>query len=342
MLSLMKGLAKDRSFIVAAPSGQAYSPRFAQYAKLHDLPFRRFSLPGLLGLARLVRRENIVLIHSHGKGAGIYARLLGLMTGRPVVHTFHGFHYKHLSAVKRYVYLAVERILAHFTAMTLNVSASEQAACAEAGILRKNRNVIVPNGVVLRAARNPVARDNGQPWILVNVARHESEKGVDGVIRIAAALARMGLDVELWLIGDGEQSAYLKELAAQEGVAERIRFMGFRDDVAALLQRADIFVSASHGEGMPLTLLEAMAAGLPSVASDVVGNRDVVEAGRTGFLFALGNHEQGADAIAQLIANPSLYENCARTAQERARSLYSVDVMCGRIDSIYQKVIANS
>ena len=341
MLSLIKGLAQDRNFVVAAPLDQTYSSRFAQHAALYDLPFRRFSLRSLLALVRLVVRENVVLIHSHGKGAGIYGRLLGWMTRRPVVHTFHGFHYKHLPPLKRYAYLGIERLLARCTAVALNVSTSEEAVCRQAGVLRKTRNVVVPNGVILGPERQSTLRTKGQPWVLINVARHEIEKGVDGVIRITGALSRRGLDVELWLIGDGDQSVVLKELASREGVAKRVRFMGFRDDVPELLQRADIFVSASHGEGMPLTLLEAMAAGLPAVASDVVGNQDIVEPGNTGFLFPLSDAEQGADAVARLMTEPLLYERCRITAQQRARSLYSVDVMCARIDAVYQELITN-
>ncbi len=341
MLSLMKGLAQYRTFVVAAPLGQTYTQRFAEHATLHDLPFRRFSLGSLLALVRLVKRENIVLIHSHGKGAGIYGRLLGWMTRRPVVHTFHGFHYKHLPPLKRYAYLAIERLLARCTAVALNVSASEAAVCRQAGVLRKTKNIVVPNGVILGPERHPRPRAKGQPWILINVARHETEKGVDGVIRIAGALTRRGLDIELWLIGDGDQSVSLKELASREGLAERVRFMGFRDDVPELLQRADIFVSASHGEGMPLTLLEAMAAGLPAVASDVVGNQDIVEPENTGFLFPLNDAEQGANAVARLMAEPLLYGRCMRTAQERARSLYSVNVMCTRIEGVYRELITN-
>lgn len=341
MLSLLRGLADKREFVVAAPLGQAYSDKFAQYATVHDIPFRRFSLSSLFALARLVRRERIGLIHSHGKGAGIYGRLLGWMTGRPVVHTFHGFHYRHLPALKRHVYLGIERFLARRTAVLVNVSPSEQGACADAGVMKPGGSVVVPNGVNVPDKRCSLSdRAVDAPWILINVARHEREKGVDGVLAVAKALADQGVNFELWLVGDGEHSGELRQQAQADGIDERVYFLGFRGDVPALLQKADIFISASHGEGMPLTLLEAMAAGVPVVASDVIGNRDVVEPEQTGLLFPLHAPEEGADAVARLVRDRALYESCSETGHRRARERYSVEAMCERINLVYGQAVA--
>jgi glycosyltransferase involved in cell wall biosynthesis len=343
MLSLLRGLSGQHQFYVAAPEGQAYSPKFAEHAEMVGVPFRRFSLFAFLHMVRIVRNENVNFIHSHGKGGGIYGRLLGWLTGRPVVHTFHGFHYRHLPPLKRFVYLALERWLAKRTAVLLNVSVSEQAACAEVGVLRGAQSVVVPNGVVVPAAFPGARPPKGERgWVLVNVARHESEKGVDGVVEIARKLSERGINYELWLVGEGEQTAALRKQVAASGLESRVRFLGFRDNVAALLSSADIFISASHGEGMPLTILEAMAAGLPSVASDVIGNRDVVEHGETGFLFPLNNPAGAADAIAQLIGDVQLYNRCSETAHARAVERYSVEVMCERINAVYEEVAANT
>jgi glycosyltransferase involved in cell wall biosynthesis len=339
---LLRGLQERFDFIVGAPTAQAYSPRFASLAHLHDLPFRRFSLLALLRLARLVRSTRVDLIHSHGKGAGIYARLLGWITGRPVVHTFHGFHYLHLPPFKRWVYLVIERWLARRTAVLLNVSQSEQDACRKAGVLENARSLVIPNGVCVPADwKNPAERPGRGPLVLVNVGRHDSEKGVDGLVHVARELNLLGVDFTLWLIGDGEQGQKLRKQVAADGLSERVQFMGVRDDVPALLPNADIFVSASHGEGMPLTLLEAMAAGLPIVASDVVGNRDVVENGQTGFLFQLGNPVMAAHAIAQLARDPVLFAHCSRTAHARALERYSVGAMCERISQVYSSIVSN-
>lgn len=342
MLLLLRGLAPRCRFIVAAPKDQAYSDQFAQHATFSELPFRRFSLAALARLVRLVRGERIDLIHSHGKGAGVYGRLLGWITGVPVVHTFHGFHYRHLPPVKRRVYLTLERWLARRSAVLLNVSRSEQESCRQAGVLDGARSIVVPNGVEVPAVwTNPATRPGRGRPVLVNVARHEPEKGVDGVLRVARELDRMGLDFELLLVGDGVQGPALREQVAADGLGERVRFLGFRDDVPALLARADIFVSASHGEGMPLTLLEAMAAGLPSVASDVVGNRDVVEEGQTGFLFPLEQPGRAAKAIARLASDPVLFAHCSRSAHARALERFSVSVMCERIGQVYQDIASN-
>jgi glycosyltransferase involved in cell wall biosynthesis len=336
---MLRGLSKDRKFIVASPLGQTYSQRFSNYANVVELPYRRFSFFSLFALANLIRRENIGVIHSHGKGAGIYSRLLGRLTGRPVIHTFHGFHYRNLAPVKRSIYLAAERLLAGYTTVLLNVSLSEQSACVEAGVVAKQRNVVIPNGVPVPARwTNPLARPDRKRLILINVARHEREKGVDGVLRVVHELDMLGVEFELWLVGDGEQNPELKAQAAADGLSDKVRFLGFRDDVPLLLQAADIFVSASHGEGMPLTLLEAMGAGLPSVASDVAGNHDVIENGETGFLYPLDQPKVAAESIARLAGDNDLFAHCSRTSHARALERYSVEVMCERIADVYDSI----
>lgn len=322
LLSLLRGLSDRADFIVAAPLRQKYSEYFEQYARVVELPSRRFSLKSFFALAKFIRLENIAVIHSHGKGAGVYGRLLGWVTGRPVIHTFHGFHYRHLPIFKRLFYLALERFLAARTEMLINVSTSEQASCLEAGVLNSRRNSVIPNGVAVpQAWHNPLSRPAKTRTVLINVARHEREKGVDGVVRVAQELKELSADFELWLVGDGEQNIELREQVKASGLSDIVHFLGFRDDVPHLLQQADIFISASHGEGMPLTLLEAMAAGLPSVASDVVGNRDVVESGETGFLFPLDQPAEAARYIAQLIDTPDLFMHCSRTAHARTGAL---------------------
>ena len=339
---LLRGLASHYQFFVAAPLGQTYSERFGEFAELHDLPFRRFSPSALLRLVALIRREKIAFIHSHGKGAGVYARLLGLITGRPVIHTFHGFHYRHLSLGKRWLYLGLERVLSALTDVLLNVSASEQDTCTEAGVLRSRLSFVIPNGVVVpRSWENPLLRPSREKLVLINVARHSHEKGVDGVLRVARELKKHCIDFELWLVGDGEQGPALRTQTVADGLSENVRFLGFRDDVPQLLRNADIFISASHGEGMPLTLLEAMAVGLPSVASDVVGNRDVVENGETGFLFSLEEPAMAAQFIAQLVKDSDLFVRCSHAAHARALENYSVEVMCDRIHAVYSGVTTN-
>lgn len=338
ILAILRGLGAQRSFIIGAPKGQKYSERFSSHGKLVVLPHRRFSFSSFFSLAKIIRSEDVALIHSHGKGAGVYGRLLGWVTRRPVIHTFHGFHYRHLSWHKRNIYLLLERIFARLTNVLINVSVSEQSSCVEAGILGQRGSVVIPNGVAVSRDWNKAARPDRSKVILISVARHDPEKGTDKLILVARELSRLKVDFNLWLVGDGEQSLMLKQQVQNEGLAEKVHFMGFRDDVPKLLRKADIFVSASHGEGMPLSVLEAMAAGLPSVISDVVGNRDVIVNGETGFLFPLDQPEVAAQSIARLASDADLFAHCSRTAHARALELYSVEVMCERIAEVYDSV----
>jgi glycosyltransferase involved in cell wall biosynthesis len=154
------------------------------------------------------------------------------------------------------------------------------------------------------------------------------------------AVARLPPEVRwrLVLVGDGPQRAELEQTAAELGIAARASFLGHREDVAAVLSDLDVFVLPSDSEGMSNTLLEAMAAGVAVIASDVGGNREVIEADRSGLLFARGDTAAAAQAIQQLVTDAALRQRLANAGLQRAHTTFALSTMLSAYENLYRDV----
>lgn len=339
MRQIMSCLNQVFEFYIATPRDVPYFEIFKKYGLCIEIPHRRFSARSLISLFRTIKEHKIDIIHSHGRGAGIYSRILGLMAGKPVVHTFHGFHYQHLKPLSRWLYLGSEKLLANFTGIFIHVSESEKISCLNARIVSKNKVVVVPNGIRIPAFAERIP--NKGKLTLVNISRLAPEKGVDVLLDIVKSLSAQYRDFSMIVVGDGPDRANLEQKALALGIEKYVSFLGFKTDVSGILASADIYVSASRGEGMPLTILEAMASSLPVIASDVVGNRDLVIHGKTGFLFDMKKPEEAVDYILKLTNDASLYKVLATKAYQQVAKNYSVDKMCERVKDIYFEVLNN-
>lgn len=202
-----------------------------------------------------------------------------------------------------------------------------------------DRVSVVFNGVPLERfqqaqapPRGEVLPDDGAP-VLIFVARMQYEKDHDTVLRALAQVPR----ARLLLVGDGERRPSLQELARSLGVAERVHFLGRRPDVDRLLKLAALYVHSSHYEGFGIAAVEAMAAGLPIIASDVPGLSEVV--GSAGLLFPQGDAGALARHLNAVLASDDLRQKLARASQQRAQE-FSIERTVQSYLDIYRKVTA--
>jgi L-malate glycosyltransferase len=143
-------------------------------------------------------------------------------------------------------------------------------------------------------------------------------------------------DARLVLVGEGPEQAAIERLVQQHGLASHVRFLGLRKDVARLLQATDLFLLTSISEGIPLTVLEAMAAGLPVLATQVGGLGEIVQDGETGCLAPPGDDAALAERLLQLAGDSSLRQHMGCRGQERARALFCESVMHARYLQLYR------
>jgi glycosyltransferase involved in cell wall biosynthesis len=208
---------------------------------------------------------------------------------------------------------------------------------AAAALLRREgisgaRIRVIPNGV----AGGSHARREWRPIrALLTVANLRREKAHEILLDAVARLAPAHPDLRVRVAGDGPRAAELRALAATLGIADRVSFLGHRDDVDALLAEADVFVLPSRSEAFPNSVVEAMAAGLPVVATTVGGLPELVQPGRTGLLVPPDDGAALARAIASLIAHPERARALGDTARETVARRYSFDRMVRAFERLY-------
>ncbi len=309
------------------------------------LPHRSFRLGALVSLASYSRRHSIDLLHSHGKGAGLYARLTRVLTGIPCVHTFHGIHRGSMTAAPWWFYCQLEALLGRLTRAGITISPGEREQILALRFCKADRLRLIPNGV---ASREPSAGSElplEQRRSIVHVTRFDSvQKNSEAVIAVALALRQSGrLEYfEFLMLGDGPQRPGVEEEVKRHGLVAHFRFAGAVDDVRPYLKEAFCCLSTSRWEGLPLALLEAMSEGVPVIATDVVGNRDAVMHGLTGFLFSLDTPAAAADWIARLHKDAVLWRSLADAAMKTAGASYSVEAMARSTALLYAEALCDS
>jgi len=297
----------------------------------------------LLRLVRLIRRHRVRLVHSHGKGAGLHGRLAARLTGVPAVHTLHGIHYEGYPAPARAAYLALERRLAAWTRVVVNVSRAQEREGLALGLFTASQSRVIHNGVDVAGlaagaldrieARAALGLDRAS-MVVGCAARFDEVKRLDLLVEAVAAVPAL----TLVLIGGGAAEGRLRRLAADLGLAGRVRFTGERPEAARLFAAFDVFAAPSRKEGLPLGVVEAMALGLPVVASDIAGHREVLGAGSAGLV--PGTVAAFAERLATVMADADLRGRMAAENRTRARSEFDARDMLAALEGVYGEALA--
>ncbi|MFJ1253083.1 glycosyltransferase family 4 protein [Cupriavidus sp. CuC1] len=326
--------------LLAGGDGPLLATARAAGARTVRLPLLDNALSPLRALAafrqllKALRAAEPDLIHAHSAKAGALGRMAGWLLGVPVVYTVHGFAFKAAApARQRLVSRVMEWLLAPFTTRLICVAQGERALAASLPIPAARVSVI-RNGI---ADSGALATPGAPLRRIVMVARLAAPKRADLLIR---AFARAALpDCEMVLAGEGPQMAALQALA--DALAPgHVQFAGPVTDVPALLASAQAFALASDHEGFPLSVLEAMRAGLPVVASDLPGIREQLDGGASGLLVAGDDEPAWAAALARLAGDPALRESLGRNARTRWAREFGLAPMAEATWTVYQQALA--
>jgi glycosyltransferase involved in cell wall biosynthesis len=334
---------------VAGPPGGIYAGIFVEGgARFVAIATDRLARRPFLDVLRLIRREGIDLVHSHGKGAGVYGRLAARVARVPAVHTFHGIHYAGYRAGLGRAYLALERRLARLTKAIVHVSESQALEAAALGLAPASSSRVIVNGIdaarVVASARPRAetrrALDLDQEALVVGtVARFDPVKKLDVLLRAFALVSAARPAARLVIVGDGPERSRLSALAASLHIEDRVRFPGFVAEASRLLSALDLHASASGKEGLPLGILEAMACGLPVVATRVPGHVDVVEHGVTGLLVAPDDHRALGQAMLDLLAEPRRRAEMGAAGRRRVEERFSASRMAAETADLYRATV---
>ena len=268
---------------------------------------------GLVELVRLCRRLRPDIVHVHSSKVGVLGRLAAWLARVPVrVYTVHGWSFAAYDGLAGRVYLWLERLMRPLTTAVVCVAEATRRQGIAARACDHARTVVIHNAVEVESFGAHVA-SSGPPQI-ISVGRFAYPKDFATLLE---ALTLLETEHHATLVGDGPDVA---EVA--DAVPDQVELLGARGDVSDLLARADIFVLSSRSEGFPVSILEAMAAGLPVVATDVGGVAEAVVDGETGILVRAAAPQPLADALEKLIVDVGLRRRLGAAGRARALRLF--------------------
>lgn len=297
-------------------------------------------------LARLWRAEQVDLVHAHQYTPFFYATAArGLRRRPPVLFTEHGRWFPDFPRRKRIVF---NRLMLRRSDRVVAVGGAVRRALVANEGIADGRIQVIYNGVDPSAFDAP-AGDRAalrgrlgfgpEELLLLQVARLDHLKDHGTALRTIERVAVRRPDARLVLVGEGPERENIEAEIRQRHLEPFVRLLGLRSDVADLLHAADLFLLTSISEGIPVTLLEAMAAGLPIISTDVGGVGEVVEHGRTGLLAARGDDAALAEAVLRLAGDADLRRRMGRQGQERARAVFSESQMHAAYQAVYEEML---
>lgn len=304
-----------------------------------------FNLRYLWQLRKIIRNERVDLIQSHLLGTSVYCSLAGLLTGKPVIATFHGAvdvgENERLKGLKFSAINAGASCIVAVTDSLLDDIVSRTS-------LRKNKTCIIYNGIDTPAFVRPRSSTLRQKYgwnddviIIGSLGNIRPAKGYDILLKAASQLENSTHDYRFVIAGQGKGALFgeIKALRKELCLEEKVRFPGFLDDAGDFLANIDIFLSSSISEGLPLSAIQAMVAALPMVATRCGGYEGLITDGENGLLVEVGSPDAIAEAIEKLVLDAELQSRLAQNAKVYAIKTYDLQVMLDAYMRVYDEFL---
>lgn len=300
--------------------------------------------PSLIGKVRdYVISHNIHVLHCHQYTPYIYGLFASIYTSAKVIFTEHGRFHPDRRRMKRIIF---NPILARFTPSITSISSATKEALVRYEKIPRDRVRVIYNGIEdLNYGRLKLANDLKKSWgiaeggfVLGTVARLDSIKNHPLMIRALKRITGKFPDTFLIIVGDGPERERLEDLTSELGIERRVIFTGFQEDTHLFYGMMDLFLLTSFSEGTAMTLLEAMAAGLPCIVTNVGGNPEIVKEGETGFIVPSDDEKALSDKICSLLGDGALRKKMGQAARKRFEERFTVEKMVREYEKIYDEI----
>jgi len=299
---------------------------------------------------QITRGEHDIL-HFHGTRAATFGRLAVLIFGfsARMVYTIHGLHYlKSQAFLKRILLKNSDRLLHQITDHVICVSSTDQRNYSNLRLINEDNISLVPNGIAIDQFDKKISQQEKKHFyeqheispnktILTMVARLDHPKDQKTLIEALKHLPNVS-NYHLLLVGEGSKREELQQLCRKLGLSNYVDFVGYYNDIPKLLDLTDIFVLSTKWEGLPQSVLEAMASGTPVIATDVSGNNDLISHEYDGLLVPVEKSAELSNAIQRLQNNKNLRNIIAQNGLETIRQ-FSDEAMTSRTETIYRIIL---
>ena len=309
------------------------------FNRIYGLPIKRgASLTDVINIWRIIKiikQNNYDIVHCHSTKAGFIGRIAAFLSKQKnIIYSPHGFMFCDTRIkFKRHLYLNLEKLLGYLTGKIVAVSGSERDLAIYHNIV-PNRKIITINNSIdpldcdgfnySDRIRNKFLDKNSE-IILGTVGRLFYQKDPITLIKSFKIINDKIQNTKLIMVGDGPLEAECIKLIHEYNLQSKIQLVGFQKDSKIFYKIFDIFILSSHYEGMPYALLEAMSMGIPAVGTNVIGIKDLIVNGETGYLVNEGNHTELAEAVVNLIENPEKLSIFSNNAKNIADENYNLD-----------------
>lgn len=354
---LAKGSDPERSkvHVGVMVASQGILNAFVEAIDREDIPVTcfpcdgKFSVRGYKTIERYIVDNRIDLVHSHGYKADIYSLCLRRFSGRNI-KLVSSCHTWKLRTIKEKYYKIIDLFVLKWFDFVVAISEEIKSDLLNSGIDWKKVKII-HNGVNPFAVANDDSSSiygeigvNRSDMVIGTVSSLTQEKAQHDLLKAFARLVHSHRDRGICcvLVGDGSQRAYLECLADELRIRERVVFTGYRNDARRLYRVFDLFALVSYAEGLPMAMLEAMAAGVPVVASRVGAIPGVIDNRTNGILIEPGDIDGIAEALCHLVEHPEIRMELGAMGKEKVISDHSQERMCRDYDEMYRSVMGAS
>ncbi|OHB50907.1 MAG: hypothetical protein A2106_02265 [Planctomycetes bacterium GWF2_40_8] len=345
--NIMTKLRDFFKFYCALPDSPPYYDKIInEKIPTFTLPYRKFKIRAFLKLSKWVKANGITIVHSHGRGAGIYSRLLKLLnTKLKVVHTFHGIHFRNINLP-----LIAEMLLRNLTDKFIFVSKSERQIAVKHRIASVSKSALIENGIhidnkiyneedrysVLQSFNKTIP---DKSFVIGMLSRFDSIKNIPYAIKNLSDYLKSRDDVFLIIGGYGEELGRIERTISEYNLQNKVTLLGFIKDVKRFFPLIDVYLNTSLGEAFGFSTVEAMKYGKPVVASEVYGNSDVIDNNETGLLFPLNKPGLLVEKIEYLKSNKDAYNRLASNARESVKNRFDLNRMLNETRELYLSLV---
>lgn len=297
------------------------------------------------------------VVHTHSSKTGLLGRLAATHAGvAAVVHTVHGFAFPMTRVfLKRKIFQLSEYIAGKHNDAVICLNRDDERTLLKTLKVNDEKVFRIPNGVCLKSFQNINSQDEktrlrkqhletaipdvAEKPMVVQVGRLWEQKNPELFVRAACKLVARGVDANFVLLGDGPLKESLEKIVRQSGAENHVHFLGWRNDVATILPLADLMVSSSNWEGMPLVLLEANACGVPVVATDIAGSRDCISNGETGMLTAPNDVDGLCAKVNHLLSDPKILQAMTSRCRPHVETFHNVVLRHEMVIKLYAELL---